>query len=263
MAIQNVRDFVYQLTGNYYSEDRLHSLKQKAAQMLKDKGIISTVSEFDKNLEVLLKDKELVDELISYITINETSFFRHIDQINAFKNHFLKDILRDPSGKILSAGCSTGEEPYTLAMISLSLQSTLKRKIIIGIDISTRALNIAKKGEYPARYERYIPEEYKKYVEIDGKVLRVKKEVKEIVYFHKGNVIASKCLYNNYFSTIFFRNVLIYFTEEKKRKALENLHKSLKENGVLVLAPTETIGAKNQDLFEPFKVDRFVFFRKR
>ncbi len=263
MVIKNVRDFVYQLTGNYYSEDRLHSLKQKAAQMLKDKGIISSVNEVDGKLEVLLRDKELADELISYITINETSFFRHIDQINTFKDHFLKDILKNPTGKVLSAGCSTGEEPYTLAMISLSIQPTLRNKRIFGIDISTRALNVAKKGEYPARYERYIPKEYKKYVEIDGRTLKIKDEVKKIVDFHKGNLVASQCMYKGQFSAVFFRNVLIYFTEEKKRKALENLHKSLKKDGVLVLAPTETVGIKNQDLFEPFKIGRFVFFRKK
>ncbi len=263
MAIKNVRDLVYTLTGNYYSEDRLHSLKQKIADMLKDRGEISSEQELDGKISTLLRRKELADELINYITINETSFFRHKEQLQTFADNFINDILKNPVGKILSAGCSTGEEPYTLAMIMLKRKPTLTEKRIIGIDISTRALDTAKKGEYPARSVNYIPEEYRKFIEIEGRVLKIKENVKHIVEFHKGNVVANACLFKSQFSSVFFRNVLIYFTPEKKRKALENLHSALKPEGVLVLAPTETVGQENLDLFEPFKIGRFTFFRKK
>ncbi len=263
MAIKNVRDLVYTLTGNYYSEDRLHSLKQKITAMLKDKGEISSDKELDNKIHILLRKKELADELIDYITINETSFFRHRQQLQTFADNFLDDILKNPIGKILSAGCSTGEEPYTLAMIMLKRKPTLTEKRVIGIDISSRALETAKKGEYPARSINYIPEEYRKFVQIDGRLLKIKENVKSIVDFHKGNVVANACLFKSRFSAVFFRNVLIYFTPEKKRKALENLYNSLKPDGILVLAPTENIGQENSDLFEPFKINKFTFFRKK
>ncbi len=263
MAIKNVRDLVYTLTGNYYSEDRLHSLKQKIVSMLKDRGEISSESELDGKIQILLRKRELADELIDYITINETSFFRHKEQLQTFADKFLDNILKNPVGKILSAGCSTGEEPYTLAMLMLKKKPTLTEKRVIGIDISSKALETAKRGEYPARTINYIPEEYRKYVQVDGRLIKIKDNVKSIVEFHKGNVVASACLFKSMFSAVFFRNVLIYFTPEKKRKAFENLHNSLKPDGVLILAPTETVGQENLDLFEPFKINRFTFYRKK
>jgi len=263
LAIKSVRDLVYTLTGNYYSEDRLHSLKQKIVSMLKDRGEINSEDDLNGKISMLLKKKELADELINYITINETSFFRHKEQLKVFSDNFLDDVLKNPIGKILSAGCSTGEEPYTLAMIMLKKNPTLTTRRVVGIDISTKALNTAKEGKYPYRSINYIPEEYRDFVEVDGRYIKIKENVKSIVDFHKGNVVANACLFKSMFSAVFFRNVLIYFTPEKKRKALENLNNALKPDGVLVLAPTESIGQENLDLFKPFKIGRFTFFRKK
>ena len=262
MLLKSIRDLIYELTGNYYSEDRLHSLKQKIVNLLMDKGVISTEHELDYKIYELMKKREIKEELIDHITINETSFFRHKYQLQTFSEHFLDKIIKDPVSKILSAGCSTGEEPYTLAMMIIKKNPLITGKRVIGIDISKKVLNIAQKGEYPIRSINYIPEEYRIFVKTEGKMLKIKDIVKNIIDFKQANLIENNFNFKSTFSAVFFRNVLIYFTLDKKRKALMNIHSALRNRGILVLAPTEKVEQENFDLFKPIKVGKFVFYEK-
>lgn len=186
----------------------------------------------------------MVDEL----TTNKTDFFREPKHFEFLEKNILTNT--DKRYNFWCAGCSTGEEPYTLAMI-------LKEKNIFGeifaTDLSTKVLEIAKKATYSDVITNVIPIAIKnKYFTtqiIDNKIFYQANEIiKKTVKFQQLNFLDSNYNIQNVFDVIFFRNVLIYFNIENQNLVLNRVIQFLKEGGHLFIGHSETIYNSNLGL---------------
>ena len=189
-----------------------------------------------------------MQNFIDALTTNETYFLREEYQLKAFKDEILPEIMNKKTDKTLriwSAGCSTGEEPYTLAMLIIEAQLPVDWKVeIIGSDISQRVLQVARRGVYSKSSFRVMPDQYRdRFFDKDGSdKYHISEEIKEKVSFAKLNLLDSQRI--NLIPTmdiILCRNVIIYFNNETKRKVIGNFYNKLNGGGYLLLGHSESL----------------------
>lgn len=187
----------------------------------------------------------LLNEFINFITINVTEFFRNYEQWVVLEKEILPMlILKNKKMKIWSAACSTGDEPYTLAMI-LSKFLPLSDIQILATDIDKKALDKAKNGTYISKSVEKIPKEFlSKYFSVEGNHYKINDEIKNCVQFMHHDLLKDD--YPKDCDLIVCRNVLIYFTDEAKEYVYTRFNRSLKKDGVLFVGCTE-------QLLMPFK----------
>lgn len=181
------------------------------------------------------------ENVIDYITINETYFFREEEQLEEYQKILKK--MDKKHIRIWSAACSMGEEAYSLAIVakeSLPVDTTIE---IIATDINHDVLSIAKKGLYSKNslsFRRMAGDKIKKYFdEVDGNY-QIKKEYKDLVQFKTFNLVdESKWFLMNDFDVIFCRNVLIYFDEETNKEVVERFYSALGQKGTLFLGHSD------------------------
>ncbi|MDO8775063.1 MAG: CheR family methyltransferase [Burkholderiaceae bacterium] len=188
-------------------------------------------------------------ELVNRLTINETYFFRESEQIRLLVDHLVPRFLAGRDGlaplRILSAGCSSGEEPYSLAMALMDKygERTAGLFEIYGGDIDSAALAKARHARYTRFSFRGVPDEVQtRYFDKDGWGQVLKAAVREQVSFHSLNLLAehfSPELRN--FDIIFFRNVSIYFDPPTRQRVQHTLASMMKDDGVLVIGVAETL----------------------
>ncbi|HHW70157.1 MAG TPA: protein-glutamate O-methyltransferase CheR [Clostridiales bacterium] len=208
----------------------------------------------------LLIDKELLDEFISYITINVSEFFRNPKQWEVLGNVIIPSLFQKHDRlKIWSAACSTGEEPYSLAML-LDKSKKLERVEIIATDIDKDVLNKAKKGIYSKKNLEGLPKSlimnYFSDIE-DGNRYKIDDRLKEYIKFRQHDLL--KDSYPSNCHLIICRNVMIYFTEEAKAKLYKKFYNSLHDDGIFFVGNTEQIILPDRYGFEPVE----TFFIKR
>jgi chemotaxis protein methyltransferase CheR len=187
--------------------------------------------------------------LVNLLTINETYFFREPEQIRLLVDHLAPRFLAAHDGKapvrILSAGCSSGEEPYSLAMALLDKYGTSVAQLFAfaGGDIDSSVLAKARNARYTDFSFRGVPNEIKqRYFDKDrwGHVL--KEQVRSLVSFHELNLLSNDfpaALHD--FDIIFFRNVSIYFDAPTRKIIQRNLAALMKEDGILIIGTAETL----------------------
>ncbi len=193
-----------------------------------------------------------LNRLFQVITTNETSFFRNPPQLNVFRDQVLKKVLEKQRAagqkklRIWSAGCSTGDEPYTLSIIIHEvLQSEVKAwdiKITAN-DLSEAVLAAARQGIYSEYSLRTTPKEIiPKYFEKEGNVYRVKNDVKRLVSFGRINLNDSLQLKMVEHSHIVFcRNVIIYFDDPMKKHVINAFYDNLLPGGYLIIGHSESL----------------------
>ncbi|HOB16152.1 MAG TPA: protein-glutamate O-methyltransferase CheR [Defluviitoga sp.] len=215
-----------------------HRLRRRTDILLKKYNLKS----YSEYFELLKKDREKWDEFLNKLTINVTEFFRNPDKWVFLKNNILPEIIKEDNGKIKawSAGCSTGEEPYTLAII-LDILGVLRSSTIIGGDFDEDALEKAKLGVYPEKSLVNVPENIKlKYFKkVDEDKYEIIERIKKRVDFKKVNLLLDD--FDKNFDLIICRNVVIYFDMEAKDKLYNKFYESLKPGGVLFVGSTERI----------------------
>ena len=199
------------------------------------------------------KPEQEMAAFINSITTNVTFFFRENHHFIFLKQVELPRILRDKSGKnkirIWSAGCSTGEEPYSIAIAAqevLTENSTLE---IIATDIDSQVLSLANKAIYPKAQVEKIDIKRLKFAFLQGTgknadLVKVKPFIKKHVRFMRHNLLESRN-HPEKVEIIFCRNVLIYFDQEKKRAIVENFADSLTSDGILILGHSESLYGVN------------------
>ena len=189
-------------------------------------------------------------EMVNRITINETSFFRNGPQLDVFERKILPEILEKRKAtkrlRIWSAACSSGEEPYTLAMMvhrSLGVRLPDWRVEILGTDISEKALEVAQSGRYTSYSIRSTPGlAQKRYFTEDGRFYILDPEIKSMVNFQLHNLrdkLAAKRF--GTWDVIFCRNVMIYFDAPVREALVNRMAKLLAPHGVLVIGSAETL----------------------
>lgn len=199
---------------------------------------------------LLLTDPSVneLEELIDIITTNVTKFFRedhHFEFLGKYAKELVKRKQLDKTLYIWSAGCSTGEEPYTIAM---TLQESLPEGWgynILATDLCTTALSHAKTGVYDLAQAKDIePGMLQKYFQrgkgnLDGKI-RVRPSLHQNITFEKLNLM-NEVNFSHRFDIVFCRNVIIYFDKEFKLQLLKQYHQALKPDGYLIIGHSESI----------------------
>ncbi len=246
-----LRDFIYSRTGIYFPEKKKYLIEGRLSKRLQ----IFKLGYFEDYVHLLKYGQQKEDEfefLCNIITINETSFFRNDAQIDAFQKKLAEEVIKTNKAcnnrtlRIWSAACSSGEEPYTLAMLYLE---HLKPKYpelsieIIGTDINTAVLDMACKAEYNQYSIRTTPKIYlSKYFDQSNGVYRLRQQVKDLVRFEYINLIdREKMRRMMHFDFIFCANVLIYFDEKAKIQVVGDLFNSLNRGGYLFIGFSEML----------------------
>lgn len=208
---------------------------------------------YDIFITAMGADRSLFERFVDHLTINVSEFFRNANQWQVLEKKVLPELLRtNPSLKIWSAGCSTGEEPYTLAMI-LS-ENSMRGHSILATDFDDRVLQKAQDGYYSAKGALGIPQAYlTKYFNVQGDGFKAKDELKRFINFRHHNLLRDPFPEN--YDLIICRNVVIYFTEETKAVLYRKFFNSLRSKGVLFTGSTEQIiqareiGFESSDIF--------------
>lgn len=246
-----LRDFIYQQCGIFIAENRKYLVENRLSNRIKDLNLKS-YNEYYNFLRFDANRKQELNKLFEVVTTNETSFFRNPPQLEVFQRVVLGEALEQcrKSGqkklRIWSAGCSTGEEPYTLAII---LHETLKNDIsnwdikITANDLSEAVLAAARRGIYNEYALRTTPKEMvDKYFHKDGNVYKLDAALKRLVSFGQINLSDKEQLKRVEKSQIVFcRNVIIYFDDDMKRKVINAFYDNLQPNGVLLIGHSESL----------------------
>ena len=261
------RDWIHKHSGIYLEDTKLDSLRISLVTRATRFGF----TDYAEYYRMLIASDDEFKELINLVTINETSFFRFPAQFDALRDSVIPEILEQKSAmgrafRVWSAGCSTGEEPYTIAMTLLesSIESQGHRCEVLGTDVSTHALDRARAGQYPARAFSNLSQDItKRWFEPAMGGQRPVQRVRDIVDFSYHNLVKEPyplTLLSNW-DVIFCRNVTIYFRTESTRRVVENFYQSLNPGGYLFIGHSETLSTIC-DRFEPLEINGVFLYRK-
>ncbi|MDN4608736.1 CheR family methyltransferase [Sporosarcina highlanderae] len=229
-------------------------MKRRLTSLYEKRGYHS----FSDYFIAIHNDQELLDDFLERITINVTEFYRNAQRWEILEQKILPMLLSTNKNlKTWSAACSSGEEPYSLAMV-LSAHLPLKNVSILATDLDTMVLDKAEVGLYAKRSLKELPKKMlDRFFINQGQYYQIKEEIKQTVRFQQHNLLNDK--FENGFDLIICRNVMIYFTDKAKEQLYTNFAKALKPNGVLFVGSTEQIFTPDKYGFE--QVETF-FYRK-
>ncbi len=263
--INNIADIVYKNCGIVFKESNLIVLKSRLDTKLKEKKC-----SLEEYYNILNKDKIELSSFLDFITTNFTSFFRNERQFEMYEEEILPDLIKRNESKrlkIWSAGCSTGEEPYTISMVTNEVmeKENLYSKgwdfEIIASDISIESLFIAKEGKYSTQSVSKVKKYFiDKYFEVFEGNYIIKDFIKKKIKFDLHNLIYDNGIRD--VDCIFCRNVIIYFDEEVQKKVMDNFHISSKNSAFLILGHSESLFGI-YDKFKPVTLKKGVVYVKQ
>jgi len=250
------QDFIYKKSGIRVSDRKRTLLSNRIRSRLKAGGFKDYKSYFDYLTSA--KGRDELEGFFDVVTTHESFFFRTENHFEWFRDDFITDMINRAKGgehskqiRIWSAACSTGEEPYSIAMCLAENKFRLRNweLRILGTDISEQALNSARAGVFkPRSVESLQEKQMKRYFSSvnEGEKWKLKPSLVDMVDFNRHNLIEP--LTESDFDCIFIRNVLIYFDAPSKKKVVQNLVEALAEGGYLVVGPSEGIYTMLGDL---------------
>jgi chemotaxis protein methyltransferase CheR len=231
---------------------------------------LNSYSEYFTYIQSLTNRSKEIEALLDVVSTNETYFFRNEKQFEALQIQCLPDIVnkkhKEKKLRIWSAGCSTGEEPYTIGICIFELMPQFRdwHIEIIATDIAASVLDFAKKGEYSGRrIDKVRPDLLKKYFNnnnLHPEYYTIKDEIKNIINFKMLNLF--KDPYPLDLDIIFCRNVMIYFDKEHQKKLLAGFYKSISKSGYLFLGHSETIHTISDDFVYKKVLDTPIYIPK-
>ena len=246
-----LRDYIHQQSGIYIADNRKYLLENRLGNRLKELNL-KNFAEYYHFLQYDPNKRQELNRLFEVVTTNETSFYRNPPQLAVFQNTVLTEVIEKQRSlgarklRIWSAGCSTGEEPYTIAII---LHELLKSEInswdikITANDLSEAVLSSARRGIYNDYTLRTTPKEiiHKYFIAEEGR-FKLKQEVKRLVSFGQTNLSDKIMLKRVDRSQIVFcRNVIIYFDDEMKRNVIASFYDNLLPGGFLLIGHSESL----------------------
>ncbi len=247
-----IRDLIYKVSGIFQLEEKLYLLADGCGRRMKELQI-QNARDYAKYLNSNINRDAEMRQLLNEITIGETSLFRSQPQLDALRKVILPEIIAAKSTqvnkrlRIWSAGCSTGEEPYTLAMNLLEEgERSLKGWTIeiLATDLNDRSVETAKAGIYGDYALRNTTEYFKRkyFVPANDKKLQAGPAIKKLITFSRLNLQdEAKVLFMKGMDLIFCCNVLIYFDVASKSKVVQNFHKNLNYGGYFFLGTSESL----------------------
>ncbi len=244
--------FIYHKSGIKLEANKTYLLNNRIQKRIRELKI-NNAGEYIRILKYSDKEGVELQELLNLVTVNETFFFRDFPQLEAFAE-CLKAVVdrkmqkNDFTMRIWCAGCSTGEEPYTLSIIlNEILDNVADWKLhILASDIDKSVLAKAEIGVYEERSVKDVPSEYmKKYFKQDlhKKTARVSDGIRSIIQFEHLNLSdRDKMRTKRNYDFIFCRNVLIYFDDNSRQRVVNNFYSTLNEKGYIFLGSSESMG---------------------
>jgi chemotaxis protein methyltransferase CheR len=257
--VERLCEFLYRRTGMSFNEGKRYYIDRRLAERMATTGSTS----FQSYFAILRSDADdEIEHLVNAFTVNETYFYREDHQLRCMTANLLDEVIRGKRTgeplRIWSIPCSTGEEPYSIAMWLMENWKQVDQYDIeiVGSDIDTRALDTAANGVYGdrslMRLSRDLIERYFAPAPPDG--YRIDVGLRNSIKFTRANLIDGKDMaHYRDFDIVFCRNVLIYFDDSSRRIAAENLYDCLRPGGYICLGHSETMSR----ISPLFKVCRF------
>jgi chemotaxis protein methyltransferase CheR len=243
---QLLRQFVNDHSGIMMSDDARLTVERKLVERVIALGLPG-FREYHTYLRTHPQRKVEIERAIDLVTTNETYFFRELSQLRAFETEVLTQLRQQAAPRkrltIWSAGCSTGEEVYTLAMIVDRSKLFSGWDIrIIGNDISRRVLQVARKGVYRQSSFRAMPEVYDQYFLETSEGRSVRPHIRDLCQFGHFNLLDdARVAMIGRVDAIFCRNVLIYFDQASRRRVIQSFYDRLEPQGYLMLGHSESL----------------------
>ncbi|MGA8837753.1 MAG: protein-glutamate O-methyltransferase CheR [Candidatus Sulfotelmatobacter sp.] len=252
-----IRDMIYQTAGIFHPDNKLRLLQDRCGRRMKELKV-QTLREYSECLIIRPTRQAELIALLNEITIGETSFFRNQPQLDALRRIVIPKILEAKSNlplrrlRIWSAGCSTGEEPYTLRMLmleELSVQLKDWSTEILATDLNERSLAHAQEAVYGSYSTRNLTPSYRnKYFIPQGDKLQVNAVSRSNISFNRLNLSDdSRMTFMKSMDAIFCCNVLIYFDLASKRRVIQHFFNNLLPHGYLFLGHSESLFGVNDD----------------
>lgn len=233
--------------GIYLKEEKQALLVGRLQNVLIENGF----SNFSEYYEYIIADKTevAVTSLINKITTNHTFFMREAEHFKYFMEKVLPEItkeIKDKDLRVWSAGCSSGEEPYTLAMIIdeyLGKEKPLWDAKILATDISSKVLDLARKGVYSNEKIAALPTNWRLgyFQKLDKDNYVITDQIRNEVIFRKFNLMEKTFPFKRKFHVIFCRNVMIYFDSLTKQELIDKFYDSLEYGGYLFIGHSESL----------------------
>lgn len=251
---------MYDTAGIKLSESKKELVKSRLSKRLRKLGIATFSQYFDFVTKIDTTGVEFTN-MVNSITTNKTEFFREIQHFHFLQSVILPELIAKSNGKgtktirIWSAGCSSGEEPYTIGMV---LHRFFEGKPgwnikILATDICTDVLHSAQDGVFHKKHIENIPSEFLRNYFQKTKLhprlynYRIKDCIREMVIFRKFNLMAERYPFINGFDMIFCRNVMIYFDRPTQQRLINKFHHHLKKGGHLLIGHSESLTSIKSD----------------
>jgi chemotaxis protein methyltransferase CheR len=259
-------DYLYRHTGIAYGEDKRFYIERRIADRMKVVGSIT----FSAYMGLLRAGAGETEQLINSFTVNETYFYREDNQLRCLSRSLLPEVVgrRRPGDlvRIWSVPCSTGEEPYSIAIWLLENWAMVDAYNIeiVGSDIDTRVLAAAALGEYGERaLSRLHPELVERYFELRAPGQRqIINDLRESVKFTQTNLVdAAMMAAQGRFDIVFCRNLLIYFDDASRLAGSHNLFEALAPGGFICLGHSESM-ARISDRFDVRRFEDAIVYQR-
>jgi chemotaxis protein methyltransferase CheR len=248
-----LRSWIHAELGIMMPEQKHALLETRLQHRMRAIGLAS-LEAYGHYLETSPEAVAEVRELVSAVTTNTTNFFREPAQLDLLADTIVPAIVaadRFATVKVWSAGCSSGEEPYSIAMVLADLQSRYPGLdyAILATDISPRVLEYARRAIYPAEVVPAIPDPFHRYLmpplDPEKQVVRIRPELRGKVAFHELNFMDPHYAVAEMFDVIYFRNVAIYFDPPTQDAVVTKLCRYLKPGGYLLIGHSESLVGRN------------------
>jgi len=266
-----IRDEVYRQLGLYFEDSKVYFIQKRLEKRMETLGVES-FADYAFLLRFGDKSGKEMQALANLVTTNETYMFREFEQLQAFADHCLPMILKpreaanDRKLRIWSAGCSSGEEPYTLAIILKEVMHDFRMWDIKikATDIDQVRLEMARRAVYDERSVKEIPPEYfdRHVTRLPAGYFGIKPETAKLVELEHLNLsdrMAMRAM--RQFDFIFCRNVLIYFDDASRKAVVDHFYNALKPGGFIFLGHSESIG-RISTAFKLLRLGPHLVYRK-
>lgn len=241
------------------------SLKRGFTRLIQKHDLDSVIGLWTR----IMQDRQFLKNNIDELTVNLTELFRNPEIWIKLKEDILPKLKVNYKLDIWHAGCSSGEEVYTMAMV-LQDNNLLGRANVLATDLSNTILEQAKKGEYSNIVVNRYLKSYQKYssnskiedlFEVGESISTIKEKFKKHIDFQKHNLVQDSM--PRQFDIIFCRNVMIYFDDVLKMKVLKLFHSALKEGGYFVIGYYDMLPSEHVTLFDPYDASTRVYTKKK